>query len=181
MSACCQSSLNKLCVCLSHMLRYIPGSDQRNLVRNAVMPILTIIGQSCSRYGPSVFSSICHLMYSSLNIDPNSLQIMIEKGVVDLYLAAIQERSRSVVLSLHELPQLLNAMCLTEAGRSRVEATDCISHLFMMCFEPAAIYLNANSCAKSLKQSVNELLRHCLLYTSPSPRDRQKSRMPSSA
>ena len=24
-------------------------------------------------------------------------------------------------------------------------------------------------------------LRHCLLYTSPSPRDRQKSRMPSSA
>ena len=25
------------------------------------------------------------------------------------------------------------------------------------------------------------ILRHCLLYTSPSPRDRQKSRMPSSA
>ena len=25
------------------------------------------------------------------------------------------------------------------------------------------------------------LLQHCLLYTSPSPRDRQKSRMPSSA
>ena len=27
----------------------------------------------------------------------------------------------------------------------------------------------------------NERLRRCLLYTSPSPRDRQKSRMPSSA
>ena len=27
----------------------------------------------------------------------------------------------------------------------------------------------------------NELYYHCLLYTSPSPRDRQKSRMPSSA
>ena len=26
-----------------------------------------------------------------------------------------------------------------------------------------------------------EQLNHCLLYTSPSPRDRQKSRMPSSA
>ena len=26
-----------------------------------------------------------------------------------------------------------------------------------------------------------ELVKHCLLYTSPSPRDRQKSRMPSSA
>ena len=28
---------------------------------------------------------------------------------------------------------------------------------------------------------VNAQLRRCLLYTSPSPRDRQKSRMPSSA
>ena len=27
----------------------------------------------------------------------------------------------------------------------------------------------------------NEQIQHCLLYTSPSPRDRQKSRMPSSA
>ena len=33
---------------------------------------------------------------------------------------------------------------------------------------------------KSLKSIVNEL-EGCLLYTSPSPRDRQKSRMPSSA
>ena len=29
--------------------------------------------------------------------------------------------------------------------------------------------------------TIHELLRLCLLYTSPSPRDRQKSRMPSSA
>ena len=29
--------------------------------------------------------------------------------------------------------------------------------------------------------SLKELLKDCLLYTSPSPRDRQKSRMPSSA
>src|SRR5674476_350237 len=29
--------------------------------------------------------------------------------------------------------------------------------------------------------SMQELLIYCLLYTSPSPRDRQKSRMPSSA
>ena len=29
--------------------------------------------------------------------------------------------------------------------------------------------------------AVLDKLRHCLLYTSPSPRDRQKSRMPSSA
>ena len=30
-------------------------------------------------------------------------------------------------------------------------------------------------------QKTLEELEHCLLYTSPSPRDRQKSRMPSSA
>ena len=31
------------------------------------------------------------------------------------------------------------------------------------------------------EKSLHELLMDCLLYTSPSPRDRQKSRMPSSA
>ena len=29
--------------------------------------------------------------------------------------------------------------------------------------------------------SASDIVHHCLLYTSPSPRDRQKSRMPSSA
>ena len=39
-----------------------------------------------------------------------------------------------------------------------------------------AIYL-ANDYQKNLKDAIS----YCLLYTSPSPRDRQKSRMPSSA
>ena len=30
-------------------------------------------------------------------------------------------------------------------------------------------------------QVISHMFMHCLLYTSPSPRDRQKSRMPSSA
>ena len=34
---------------------------------------------------------------------------------------------------------------------------------------------------QSPQTSYAQLLIHCLLYTSPSPRDRQKSRMPSSA
>ena len=34
---------------------------------------------------------------------------------------------------------------------------------------------------KDLVKANNEALYYCLLYTSPSPRDRQKSRMPSSA
>ena len=35
--------------------------------------------------------------------------------------------------------------------------------------------------SKSLSKKKREYLCTCLLYTSPSPRDRQKSRMPSSA
>ena len=34
---------------------------------------------------------------------------------------------------------------------------------------------------KKTNLSKNDIARRCLLYTSPSPRDRQKSRMPSSA
>ena len=45
---------------------------------------------------------------------------------------------------------------------------------------------NALSCKKNAARVQrhawsNDLIHHCLLYTSPSPRDRQKSRMPSSA
>ena len=35
--------------------------------------------------------------------------------------------------------------------------------------------------AEATKDNQNELLKACLLYTSPSPRDRTRSRMPSSA
>ena len=40
--------------------------------------------------------------------------------------------------------------------------------------------LNKNE-IKSLEPNLKEIPKDCLLYTSPSPRDRQKSRMPSSA
>ena len=38
----------------------------------------------------------------------------------------------------------------------------------------------AHGHAESVRKAI-EHIKHCLLYTSPSPRDRQKSRMPSSA
>ena len=43
----------------------------------------------------------------------------------------------------------------------------------------AAVGVPSELCAKSVM--VAGTLKGCLLYTSPSPRDRQKSRMPSSA
>ena len=39
----------------------------------------------------------------------------------------------------------------------------------------------ANPCVKDNETGKREKDEDCLLYTSPSPRDRQKSRMPSSA
>ena len=41
--------------------------------------------------------------------------------------------------------------------------------------------LGSGSTAALMIKSLAEQIRSCLLYTSPSPRDRQKSRMPSSA
>ena len=38
-----------------------------------------------------------------------------------------------------------------------------------------------NAICTALGLSLSGVFSHCLLYTSPSPRDRQKSRMPSSA
>ena len=45
----------------------------------------------------------------------------------------------------------------------------------------ALIVRNKTNVDKQLLNSMNKLKVICLLYTSPSPRDRQKSRMPSSA
>ena len=42
-------------------------------------------------------------------------------------------------------------------------------------------YNSINSSASQVANSINLPIYLCLLYTSPSPRDRQKSRMPSSA
>ena len=41
-------------------------------------------------------------------------------------------------------------------------------------------YIPRETCDQ-IQNSILEQLKDCLLYTSPSPRDRQKSRMPSSA
>ena len=43
---------------------------------------------------------------------------------------------------------------------------------------PVTVTLNSNT---SITANFEVLINSCLLYTSPSPRDRQKSRMPSSA
>ena len=52
----------------------------------------------------------------------------------------------------------------------------------LSCFENETFDLIISPCATCFCPTVEEIWREsCLLYTSPSPRDRQKSRMPSSA
>ena len=48
------------------------------------------------------------------------------------------------------------------------------------CYD-IAHFLSENECGSFLATSGGELLKFCLLYTSPSPRDKRQSRMPSSA
>ena len=43
------------------------------------------------------------------------------------------------------------------------------------------VILHVGAISDTMLKDPNEMMNCCLLYTSPSPRDRQKSRMPSSA
>ena len=47
--------------------------------------------------------------------------------------------------------------------------------------DPASLILGESAPAEAREQLNEELGMNCLLYTSPSPRDRTRSRMPSSA
>ena len=61
------------------------------------------------------------------------------------------------------------------------DVPDGLDPVYALQMLPSAVEVRAPS-VKSLSNAVvDALLQTCLLYTSPSPRDRQKSRMPSSA
>ena len=74
-----------------------------------------------------------------------------------------------------------NLQKLIERKRTDVELTGdrekTLEHI--KTFDMAGQIFKVGSILKSLKQKQTN--QTCLLYTSPSPRDRQKSRMPSSA
>ena len=54
-------------------------------------------------------------------------------------------------------------------------------HNIFKNLNPEAILIKNDLDEHTLIEAINNVLNSCLLYTSPSPRDRQKSRMPSSA
>ena len=78
----------------------------------------------------------------------------------------IGPNDRVALLAENSIEQLLCYFGVMAAG-----ATVCTVHVEM----------NRNQLGGILDRLKPKLILYCLLYTSPSPRDRQKSRMPSSA
>ena len=63
--------------------------------------------------------------------------------------------------------------------RSNELVKDCL--MYFNCVVADNIFRRKVKFLNKIKQANNSLCRLCLLYTSPSPRDRTRSRMPSSA
>ena len=93
--------------------------------------------------------------------------LFVAMAVFALLLALFWRRLRFYLLAL--VPMLLIAAPWPQAHVVLVPATP-------TSFQASPTGFTAASIAKG-----RALYEHCLLYTSPSPRDRQKSRMPSSA
>ena len=74
---------------------------------------------------------------------------------------------------------------LRDLKRNYKKISSIIITLFISLFILSAIFTIEDSLKKELKENAKELLggdlEICLLYTSPSPRDKRQSRMPSSA
>ena len=80
----------------------------------------------------------------------------------------------------HQLPTHLYLRLIRPRINSQSLTTEILIFRKMDLLHPG-LYLHQHLLQFLLTTTVPVLFTHCLLYTSPSPRDRQKSRMPSSA
>ena len=71
--------------------------------------------------------------------------------------------------------------CVSHANRDQVFRFRCGRHSLDCFTAKCSSFVSCTSLPEPGETTVNKSPRGCLLYTSPSPRDRQKSRMPSSA
>ena len=79
---------------------------------------------------------------------------------------------------LHMREQLIKALLAHAQGDIQKH----IANVEVYLEHPAGIGEHSNI-VEAIEQEINEIAKYqdCLLYTSPSPRDRTRSRMPSSA
>ena len=79
------------------------------------------------------------------------------------------------------------AMIAIQAALIRYHLPDPFAHAYaaanlaLVCYGLMQAFVGGLLCAAAFFRARSGLVSACLLYTSPSPRDRQKSRMPSSA
>ena len=101
---------------------------------------------------------------------------MVVENLVDFDMTDKTAVARRCVIDFEYLPDV-RAIGLTQAGHcaARIHTDDLAAHEQAM----ADTLCEERRAAK--EQKANSSTDACLLYTSPSPRDRQKSRMPSSA
>ena len=114
----------------------------------------------------------------------NSKIEWIEEGLIELRHFLIENNVKSIAI-----PPLGagNGGLNWDDVKPKIEAAlGDLNDVNILIYEPSVEYQNV---AKSMgvqkltpaRAMISELIRRCLLYTSPSPRDRTRSRMPSSA
>ena len=77
------------------------------------------------------------------------------------------------------MKSILTTSCAIHFGDTAFQALH--SYLQSSNHSKIIILVDVNTKASCLPVLIDKMANSCLLYTSPSPRDRQKSRMPSSA
>ena len=117
----------------------------------------------------------------------------VQLGVHDVVVDELHDLQHGVEVLLH-----VRDLDIADraAGRERLElrlerqlvkGVDLLRHVDVIGVGDIVLVRDARDDAEALLQALGEFVRRglqrraCLLYTSPSPRDRQKSRMPSSA
>ena len=73
----------------------------------------------------------------------------------------------------------MNEEIVTEKSFLQIKSIRTSSNAFMMKLKEGDVIIALDG--EIVHKSYEELSKDCLLYTSPSPRDRTRSRMPSSA
>ena len=113
-----------------------------------------------------VFNSKTEVSYEELLTDASNVARNIHT-IKNTYLT--EDGELLLVGTLHDI---------TELRKTQSKLEDAVNHLSVIATTDSLTGLSNRS---QLESSIDYQLKICLLYTSPSPRDRQKSRMPSSA
>ena len=99
----------------------------------------------------------------------------------DLRVARVVEETSDARSIIFEIPQQLSASFRYKAGQFLTLKIPYDGKDLVRCYSLASSPETESEHKVTVKRVDDGRISNCLLYTSPSPRDRQKSRMPSSA